>query len=185
MARDINITRVGLPEDGENYRRFRIVNQNFEHLRDVIERLRLTNGLIDATAIEHGDLTGLTDDDHTAYHTDARALIWLGTRSTTDLPEGTNLYYTDARFDTRLATKNVLETIASVAAGDLVYYNGSTWTRLPVGAAGQVLTVAGGFPVWQAAAGGGGGAPPTDFDLLTDGVSSLIFSGGDVTWIIY
>lgn len=47
--------------------------------------------------IDHGSLSGLSDDDHTQYHNDARALTWLGTRSTTDLPEGTNLYYTDER----------------------------------------------------------------------------------------
>ena len=47
-------------------------------------------------------------DDHTQYHNDARALTWIGTRSTSDLPEGTNLYYTTTRansdFDTRIAT---------------------------------------------------------------------------------
>lgn len=46
---------------------------------------------------DHGALTGLADDDHSQYHTDARALTWLGTRSTTDLAEGINLYYTEAR----------------------------------------------------------------------------------------
>lgn len=41
----------------------------------------------------HGNLTGLDNDDHPQYHTDARALTWLGTRSTDDLPEGaSNLY---------------------------------------------------------------------------------------------
>lgn len=29
----------------------------------------------------------------------------------------------------------------------------------------------------------GGGSPPSDFDLLTDGVSSLVFAAGDVVWI--
>lgn len=33
------------------------------------------------------------------------ANTWLGTKSTSNLTEGTNLYYTDSRFDTRLATK--------------------------------------------------------------------------------
>jgi len=56
--------------------------------------------------VDHGSLGGLTDDDHTQYHNDSRALTWLGTRSTTDLPEGSNLYYTNARFDTQLATKD-------------------------------------------------------------------------------
>lgn len=49
------------------------------------------------SAIDHGALGGLDGDDHTQYHTDGRALTWLGTRSTTDLPEGTGLYHTDAR----------------------------------------------------------------------------------------
>lgn len=50
-----------------------------------------------AGGIDHGSLSGLGDDDHTQYHNDARALTWLNTRSTSDLPEGTRLYYTDAR----------------------------------------------------------------------------------------
>jgi hypothetical protein len=54
-------------------------------------------------SIDHGSIAGLADDDHTQYHTDARALTWLGTRSTTDLAEGTNLYFTDTRADARIA----------------------------------------------------------------------------------
>ena len=46
---------------------------------------------------DHGNLTGLLDDDHPLYHTDARALAWLGARSTTDLSEGLSLYFTTAR----------------------------------------------------------------------------------------
>lgn len=55
-----------------------------------------------ATSGDHGDLTGLGDDDHTQYHNDSRALTWLGTRSTSDLPEGSNLYYTDVKVDARI-----------------------------------------------------------------------------------
>jgi hypothetical protein len=58
---------------------------------------------------DHGALTGLSDDDHTQYHTDARALTWLNTRSTSDLPEGSRLYYTDARFDTRFSAKSTTD----------------------------------------------------------------------------
>lgn len=47
---------------------------------------------------DHGDLDGLTDDDHPQYHNDARALAWLNTQDTDQLPEGpTNLYYKDQR----------------------------------------------------------------------------------------
>lgn len=58
---------------------------------------------IDPTLVDHNSLNNLTvGDPHTQYHTDARALTWLGTRSTSDLVEGTNLYYTNARADARV-----------------------------------------------------------------------------------
>lgn len=60
---------------------------------------------------DHGALTGLGDDDHPQYHTDGRALTWLGTRSTTDLPEGTNLYYTEARVS---ANADVVAALAGI-----------------------------------------------------------------------
>jgi len=53
-----------------------------------------TSEFTPSVATDHGSLIGLADDDHTQYHNDARALTWLGTRSTSDLPEGTNLYFT-------------------------------------------------------------------------------------------
>ena len=40
------------------------------------------------------------------YYTDARFDTRLATKDTDDLTEGTNLYYTTARFDTRLGTKD-------------------------------------------------------------------------------
>ena len=56
------------------------------------------------------------------YYTTARANTdfdsRLATKSTTDLAEGTNLYYTDGRFDTRLATK----TTTNLAEGTNLYY---------------------------------------------------------------
>ena len=42
----------------------------------------------------------------------------LATKTTTDLAEGTNLYYTDSRFDTRLATK----TTTDLTEGTNLYY---------------------------------------------------------------
>lgn len=52
------------------------------------------------------------------YYTDARFDTRLGTKSTTNLAEGTNLYYTDARFDTRLGTKDT----ADLTEGTSLYY---------------------------------------------------------------
>lgn len=60
--------------------------------------------VLDESLITHNNLGGLTTGDpHTQYHNDSRALTWLGTRSTSDLAEGSNLYYTNARADARVA----------------------------------------------------------------------------------
>ncbi len=62
---------------------------------------------------DHGALTGLGDDDHAQYHTDGRALTWLGTRDTDDLPEGAaNAYYPAAA---QLLTD--LKTVDGAASG--------------------------------------------------------------------
>lgn len=84
---------------------------------------------------DHGALTGLADDDHPQYHTDARALTWLGTRSTDDLPEGSTRKYqslagsgaaaTAARSDHTHA--GVYQPAGSYAtAGDLSAHTGRT-----------------------------------------------------------
>jgi hypothetical protein len=39
--------------------------------------------------IDHGSIGGLGDDDHTQYHTDARATTWLATKSASGLSNGT------------------------------------------------------------------------------------------------
>lgn len=46
---------------------------------------------------DHGALSGLADDDHTQYHTATRADSWLATKTTSNLTEGSNLYFTDER----------------------------------------------------------------------------------------
>jgi len=45
-------------------------------------------------------------EDTNLFYTDARFDTRLGTKTTDDLTEGADLYYTDARFDTRLASKD-------------------------------------------------------------------------------
>src|SRR5574343_823893 len=39
-------------------------------------RFRLGNA-VNPASLDHGELSGLDGDDHTQYHTDARALAWL------------------------------------------------------------------------------------------------------------
>ena len=63
------------------------------------------DGAIDATVSLSGFSTSDLSEGTNLYYTDARFDTRLATKSTSDLAEGTNLYYTDARFDTRLATK--------------------------------------------------------------------------------
>jgi len=48
--------------------------------------------------------------------------------------------------------------ISSQAAGDVIYFNGTNWTRLGIGSTGQVLTVATGATRPEWGAGGGGGS---------------------------
>ena len=68
--------------------------------------------------------------------------------------------------------------------GDVLYRSASGWAVLAAGTAGQVLNTngSGANPSWETPS--GGGVPGTDFDLLTDGVDSLVFAGGDVVWIV-
>jgi len=42
----------------------------------------------DANITAHGSLTGLGNDDHTQYHTDARALTWLNSAGATGATDG-------------------------------------------------------------------------------------------------
>jgi len=77
------------------------------------------------------------------YYTDARFDTRLATKSTSDLAEGTNLYYTEARFDSSFAGK----TTTGLAEGSNLYF---TNTRaddriaLQKGAASGLATLDGG-----------------------------------------
>lgn len=55
-------------------------------LESVVFRSELEDYVSDSgDLVDHGVLSGLTDDDHTQYHTDARASTWLATKDITDL----------------------------------------------------------------------------------------------------
>ena len=105
-----------------------------------------TQAQVDTTisALDHGNLNGLADDDHTHYHTDARALTWLGTRSTTDLAEGTNLYFTNARADGRIAAAVLSAlsdvTLAAIATGEILKWSGTAWINQTLAEAGIAAT---------------------------------------------
>lgn len=104
-----------------------------------------------ATPTDHSGLLGLPNDDHLQYHTDGRALTWLGTRSTSDLSEGTNLYYTEVRVSANTdVTTNTAKTsnipiatdVIWDALGDLAVGSGAdTASNLSIGSANQNLKV--------------------------------------------
>lgn len=71
------------------------------------------------SGIDHGSISGLSDDDHTQYHNDSRANTWLATKSTSDLSEGSNLYYTDERVDDRVNALLQAGTNVSLVYNDL------------------------------------------------------------------
>ena len=59
------------------------------------------------------------------------------------------------------------------ATGDILYYNGTSLTRLPIGSASKVLTVSGGIPSWQTP--GAGTGTVTSVSVVTaNGVSGTV-----------
>ena len=83
-------------------------------------------------------------------------------------------HYVDGSIDLAHIGANQIDgtkiAIASQAAGDIMYYNGTDWIRLAKGTADQVLTMNDGAtaPNWEAA--GGGGA--ADDYFASSGLSS-------------
>jgi hypothetical protein len=64
------------------------------------------------------DSDDITEGATNLYYTNARFDTQLGTKTTTDLVEGANLYYTNSRFDTQLGTK----TTTDLAEGTNLYH---------------------------------------------------------------
>ncbi len=78
---------------------------------------------------------------------------------------------------------SLLDSLFSSSQGAILYRGAAGWAALGPGTSGQVLETqgAGADPQWNDAS---GGTPPDDFDLLTNGIDELVFTGGDVTWIV-
>ena len=66
----------------------------------------------------NGDSDVVSEGSSNLYYTQARFNSAFTAKSTSDLSEGSNLYYTDARWDTRLAAK----TTANLTEGSNLYY---------------------------------------------------------------
>jgi hypothetical protein len=89
-----------------------------------------------AVIYSHSLLTNLGSDDHTQYHTDGRALTWLGTRSTADLPENVNyLYFTDTRAQNAVVTQVITNGITNKAPSENAVFDAlDLKVNAPVGA---------------------------------------------------
>jgi hypothetical protein len=70
--------------------------------------------------VNHGDLLGLGNDDHTQYYNSTRIDTWLGTKDTGDLSEGSNFYFTDGRVRSTPLTGLSLATSTPVTAADTI-----------------------------------------------------------------
>jgi len=133
-----------------------------------------------AGTTDHGSLTGLGDDDHTQYHNNARALTWLGTRSTNDLPEGGNLYFTAARAKSAAVADAINNGTTDVAPSQNAVFDAlalkqpldTQLTDLAAlsysGNAGKVVKVKATEDGWELGVGGGGGAWGTITGTLSD-----------------
>ena len=70
--------------------------------------------------------------------------------------------------------------------GDIVYWNGTQWTILPIGLEGDVLTVINGVPSWGQVDSSSGTVPPPDLnvgDLWGGGVVTYIAQPNDLLYV--
>jgi len=97
-----------------------------------------------AVIYDHGLLVGLGDDNHTQYHNDTRALTWLGTRSTADLPENVNyLYFTDTRAQNAVVTQTILNGVTNKAPSEDAVFD-----ALALKVAGAASSIASSIPLF-------------------------------------
>jgi len=134
VASDIS-TAVAFATDRDNHTGDQLASTISDFATAVDARLTNANipndltldNITQITTRSHASLQNLSADDHTQYHNDSRALTWLGTRSTTDLPEGTNLYYTDER-----AQDAIGSLVADSTSIDFTYDDGADSATLDV-----------------------------------------------------
>ena len=77
--------------------------------------------------IDHGNLDGLTDDDHVAYHTDARGDARYYTETELDAGQLDDRYYTETELDAgqlddRYYTETEIDATFTTVSGDILTY---------------------------------------------------------------
>ena len=110
-----------------------------ERVQDVVGGQLVTNGSHTGISFAYDDANDGAID----------ATVSLSGFSTSDLSEGTNLYYTDARFDTRLGTKDTDD--LTEGSTNLYYTNARVQSYLS-GGTGVTLSGSGEFSIGQAVA---------------------------------
>ena len=122
-----------------------------------IRRVLSTAGAVPSTPVsDHGSMTGLADDDHTQYLTDARH---------------------DALDHSAVMASVVLDDIYDVntsgaSAGDVLTYNGSLWTSASASGGGASLEVSATAP-----------ASPTEGDLWFNSATLETYIYYDSSWL--
>jgi hypothetical protein len=100
-----------------------LVTSHAEFVGRIIIQKNATTGIIAESAFDtvfqtatpisdHGQLSGLGDDDHTQYFNGTRVDTWLSGKDTDDVAEGTNLYYTDERAQ---------DSVGGILTGSIIY----------------------------------------------------------------
>ncbi len=97
----------------------------------------------------------LTAERQLVFSTPQFAVTDAGPNSTYTVGLGSILnYFYGTGATTNQAALNAFTNIAGRATGDIFYWDGTNYTRLPIGSASDVLTVSGGLPSWSASASG-------------------------------
>jgi hypothetical protein len=84
------------------------------------------------------------NDNYDTIYTD-----YNGNITNDNLKVGANIADTKlAQITTANKVSSTALTATSETLGDMFYYDGAQWSRLPIGTGAQTLTVAGGLPTW-------------------------------------
>lgn len=78
----------------------------------------------------------------------------------------------------------LLDWVGSAANGDILMRSGGSWTRLPIGTNGQVLTVASNLPSWSAAGSGGVTIGASLTDVLSGTTTLAAVDAGSVDKLV-